>query len=113
MAEMRRLASEMLTRRMLRSRYFDRLSFSEQRWDLMLMLFGQADHTCNVDRASSALNMSSATTLALARILLSQNLVSMRDSDGGWNEIPISLTSEAVEKLNSYFRELMCQQLIS
>lgn len=112
LAAMRRLASEMLKRRMLRSRYFDRLSFSEQRWDMMLMLFGEAHHTCSVDEASRALSMSPATTLALARILAGQDLAKMSDSDGGWNEIPISLTAEALAKLNAYFRELLDKQLV-
>lgn len=48
-----------------------------------------------------------ATTLALARILAGHSLIDLGDSDGGWSDIPISLSETAAEKMTAYFGEVI------
>lgn len=91
---------------MIRCRHFDRQAFGGQRWDLMLALFALPSGAASVDACSQVLNTPPATTLALARILAGHGLLVLGDSDGGWSEIPISLSAEANEKMIAYFTEL-------
>lgn len=102
-----KLAADMLARRRLRNKHFDRQAFGEQRWDMMLALFASTSGRMSIDAASQALAMPPATTLALARILAGHNLIELGDSDGGWNEIPIRLSASGGEKMQAYFTEVV------
>lgn len=112
-ADYRRLAAEMLARRRLRGQFFERQSFSEQRWDLMLVLFTNPASNSSVEQVSVALGMTAATTLALARILAGFDLVGMGDSDGGWSDIPLRLTDNGRERMQAYFAELLAQGMMA
>lgn len=103
----------MLARRKLRNSFFERQAFGEQRWDMMLALFIEKSGHLNVEAASQILGMPPATTLALARILAGHSLVGLGDSDGGWSDIPISLSPEGAEKMVAYFTELVSTGLAS
>lgn len=105
-AHFRDLARKSLAQRMIRNRYFERQAFGGQRWDLMLALFALPSGAASVDACSQMLTTPPATTLALARILAGHGLLVLGDSDGGWNEIPITLSAEANDRMVDYFGEL-------
>jgi hypothetical protein len=105
-AELAGLAHEILGRRRLRACYFDTQIFGEHGWEILLHLYTVGTGTASVDRVGDALKTSSAVIMALARLLGSMGLVAQGDSDNGWGEIPLHLTSAGQAKVSDYLLHL-------
>ncbi len=106
-------AIDIISRRQLRPQYFDNGFFGEQSWELLLHLFVQPTGRTTIKDAAEAMKVSGATAMAMARVLIVQKFVTQSDSDGGWDEIPLSLTEEARQKLRGYLGQLIEQRLIA
>jgi len=101
-----RLARQMIERRRLRARFFDSQFFGEQGWDLLLLLFAHQSQPISVDEAGEALQSGASTVMVMARLLASHGLVTLEDSLGRWDEIPIRLSAEGGRKVADYLDQV-------
>lgn len=104
-AELTRLAAEILRRRRLRPRFFDRLAFGEHNWELLLHLFAIHKGWASAGEIATFINVSGPTAMEMVKAMVDQGHVVQGDSDGGWEEIPFSLSVDARLKLRAYLRE--------
>lgn len=107
----RLMASRILARRRLRPRFFDRQLFGEHAWEMLLMLLGSKGYGASVQKISDDLGISAAAALSQARLLASFDLVTMGDSPGSWNDIPIELAPDSISQLRTYFDRLIAEGL--